>query len=238
MAALQQMKVLVCFDCPVLQAGMLATLAREADFACIESEASSKLLGTGTGPDVVVADHQRGVAWAHARKAGLQRPPVLIVTHSDRESDIRAALSGGVQGYMLVDDVAQHLAAAVRAVRPDRRILSPQIASRLAQNLALDSLTRKEEAVLVLVVEGLCNKAVGRRLGITTGTVKSHLRSAYGKLGASSRTQAIAIANRRGLLQSPTPGPEHDDGAAPSAQQPPLRPHALPARVEQATWRG
>lgn len=236
MTALVRIKVLVSFACPVLQAGLMATLARHADFHCSEAAASASIPFLPTLPDVIIADHVRGLGWvnAGARAAGTHAlPPVLVVTHSDRECDIRAALSGGVQGYLLVDDVPEYLAAAVRAVRPGKRILSPQVASRLADNLALEPLTKKETAVLALVVEGLCNKAIGRRLDITTGTVKSHLRSAFGKLGAESRTQAIAIAHRRGLLQS-QPDANHTVPAARSVPPPLFDHRALRPLGEQA----
>jgi len=203
MAAAERIEVWICHDNPVLQAGLMATLARHGDFDCSEADESGlRMPGSGARPDVIVADHERGLrsADAGASVPGGLRPRVLVVTHSDRECDIRAALAGGVQGYLLLEDAPDHLAAAVRAVRLGGRVLSPRVASRLAENVAEEALTQREQEVLGLVVEGLCNKLVASRLGITVGTVKSHLRSAFGKLGANSRTQAMAIAQRRGLL--------------------------------------
>jgi DNA-binding NarL/FixJ family response regulator len=209
MTALERIKVLVCYDNPVLLAGLMATLACHGDLDCTASDGATLAYGYGAMPDVIIADHCHGIelARACARLAGPHsRPRVLVVTHSDRECDVRAALSGGAQGYLLIDDVPDLLVSAIRGVRPGGRVLSPKVASRLADNVALEPLTQREEAVLVLVVEGLCNKVIGSRLGITAGTVKSHLRSAFGKLGATSRTQAVAIAHRRGLLQLRTEG--------------------------------
>lgn len=202
MAALERIKVLMCYDNPVLRAGLMAILARHADLDCTEGVAAL-IVGPTAMPDVIVADHHGGVGLVNA--TGKMRslhasPRMLILSHSARECDIREALSSGVQGYLLVDDAPEHLAAAIRSVRSGGRALSPKVASRLAENVALEPLTQREEAVLVLVVEGLCNKSIASRLGITAGTVKSHLRSAFGKIGAASRTQAVAIANRRGLL--------------------------------------
>ncbi len=208
-----RIEVLVCHGNPVLQAGLMVTLARHADFHCTEADGSAPPHGLGAMPDVIVTDHHHGprsVATT-AKTAGPQaRPRTLIVTDSDRECDIRAALSAGVQGYLLLEDAAEQLAAAVRAVRHGERILSPKVASRLAETVGQDALTSREEEVLGLVVEGLCNKSIADRLGITAGTVKSHLRSAFGKLGAESRTQAVAITQRRGLLQLQTAALPHD----------------------------
>jgi len=203
----ERIRVLVCFDSPVLQAGLMAILSRHQDLDCRESPGQAPVPGGPAMPDVIVADHGRGIGWvnAAARAAAPEsKPSVVIVTHSDRECDIRAALSGGAQGYLLIDEAPDHLAAAVRASRGGARILGPRVASRLAENVSLEALTSREESVLSLVVDGLCNKSIAGRLGISAGTVKSHLRSAFGKLGAASRTQAIAIAHRRGMLQVST----------------------------------
>jgi DNA-binding NarL/FixJ family response regulator len=205
----------------VLQAGMMAMLARERDFDCTEDVGSALNHGSSVMPDVIVADHDHAIGWANAaaRMHGTRaRPRVLVVTHTDRECDIRAALSCGVQGYLLVEDVPDHLASAIRATQPGR-ILSPRVASRLAENVALESLTQREEAVLGLVVEGLCNKSIANRLGITAGTVKSHLRSAFSKVGASSRTQAVAIVQRRGLLRQRSAASQHHESVSSTAQQ-------------------
>lgn len=206
MTATGPIKTLVCFDNPVLQAGLMAILGRHGDLDCMAGSGPTPLHNVAAHPDVIVADYACALACAAAvaRRARPDMPTqVLIVTQSDRECDIRTALAGGVQGYLLMDEAHEHLAAAVRAVRPGARILSPRAASRLAENVAQDPLTRREEAVLGLVIEGLCNKSIGSRLGITSGTVKSHLRSAFSKLGAESRTQAVAIAHRRGLFELP-----------------------------------
>jgi DNA-binding NarL/FixJ family response regulator len=73
--------------------------------------------------------------------------------------------------------------------------------------MSVEPLTAREEQVLRLVVAGLCNKAIGRQLGIAVGTVKSHLKSAFEKLDVQSRTQAAAAVERRGLLRhAGTPG--------------------------------
>jgi two-component system NarL family response regulator len=167
-------------------------------------------------PDVVVADHRRAIEWVSAtnRAAPSARPRVLAVAESDRECDIRAAIAAGVQGYLLVDDAPEHLVAAVRTVQPSGRILSPKVASRLAESVAGEALTQREQAVLGLVIDGLCNKLIANQLGITAGTVKSHLRSAFGKLGVGSRTQAVAMAQRRGMLQQGMAALDNDGVAA------------------------
>jgi DNA-binding NarL/FixJ family response regulator len=215
----ERIKVLVSHDSPLLQAGLLALLGRHADLDCAVGAGSASLGDCGRTPDVIVADHRRAIEWvtAMSRDGPRVRPRVLAVTYSDRECDIRAAISAGVQGYLLVDDAPEHLAAAVRIVQPRGSILSPRVASRLAESVAGEALTQREQAVLGRVIAGLCNKSIANQLGITAGTVKSHLRSAFGKLGVVSRTQAIAMAHRRGLFH------RDDLSAAPGHALCPLR---------------
>ncbi|MEO9063630.1 MAG: LuxR C-terminal-related transcriptional regulator [Burkholderiaceae bacterium] len=74
--------------------------------------------------------------------------------------------------------------------------------------MSVEPLTAREEEVLRLVVEGLCNKSIGRRLDIAVGTVKSHLKSSFDKLDVCSRTQAMAAVERRGLLREPPQRPD------------------------------
>lgn len=222
MAALEPIKVLVCHDNPLWQAGLVATLARHDDIDCAESDGAAPILGAGPPPDVVVADYGRGRGLAAAVAAAVgrdARPRVLVATLADRECEIRAALASGVQGYLLLGCAPDEVTAAIRAMHRGEHVVSPKIASRLAENLAQQPLTQREQAVLRLVAEGLCNKAIARRLGITAGTVKSHLNAAFGKLGVGSRTQAMASAQRRGLL-APCEVPA---------------PHGFPARLEPAS---
>ncbi len=203
MTALERIEVLVCHDNPLWQAGLVATLARHADIECVEGDGLVLDRNFGPMPDIVVADYNRGLelAAAIATTPGREgRPKVLVVTLVDRERDIRVALASGVQGYLQLGCAPEEVTSAIRAVHRGEHVLGPKIASRLAETYALEPLTQREEAVLRLVVEGLCNKSIANRLGITAGTVKSHLSSAFGKLGVVSRTQAMATAQRRGLV--------------------------------------
>lgn len=143
----------------------------------------------------------RPVPWS-ARFEKKPGPPFVGI---DREWEIRRALEHGVRGYLLVGCALDELAVGVRAVHRGARHLSTEVAARLAESVALEPLTAREEQVLRLVAEGLCNKAIGRKLGIAVGTVKSHLKSAFDKLDVESRTQAVAAVERRGLLRQSTP---------------------------------
>ena len=204
MSSIDRIKILVLHADPVAQAGLSAAFSRYPDLEV--QDGPDPLQGAparpaGLGADVVVADYSNGLALA-TRMARQEVAPakVVVVAGIDRECEIRSALERGVRGYLLAGSALDELAAGVRAVHRGARHLSPKVAARLAESVSLEPLTSREEEVLRLVVEGLCNKAIGNRLGVAVGTVKSHLRSIFGKMHVDSRTQAVAAADRRGLL--------------------------------------
>jgi DNA-binding NarL/FixJ family response regulator len=198
-----RIRVRVLHRDPVASAGISVAFNNRSDFEVCRS-CDSPLPDTA---DVVVADYSQGVALAERvdRRNHTTGPKVVVVAGIDREWEIRSALERGVHGYLLVGCSLEELVEGVRTVHRGARYLSPQVATRLAESISLEPLTSREEEVLHLVVEGLCNKAIGRRLGIAVGTVKSHLKSTFDKLNVESRTQAIAVVERRGLLQLSQP---------------------------------
>jgi DNA-binding NarL/FixJ family response regulator len=158
--------------------------------------------------DVVVTDFDNGMrilATMQALQVNRAGTKVAIVADADREWQIRAALERGAAAFLLLGASADELFLAVRTVHRGECHLSPSIATRLAMSLAADPLTEREGQVLTLLTDGLCNKHIASQLDISVGTVKAHLRSAFDKLGVHSRTEAILIAERRGMLRQPRP---------------------------------
>ncbi|MDB5856832.1 MAG: hypothetical protein JWQ76_521 [Ramlibacter sp.] len=169
---------------------------------------------------VVVADLQGGMSILDAMQdmPSSRRPRIAIVSASHGEREIRDALQRGAAAYVLQGACGDELVAAVRTVCEGGCHLSPSISARLAESLSAENLTGREEEVLALVVDGLCNKRIAARLDIAVGTVKTHLRSAFSKLDVHSRTEAVATARRRGILR-PAKQPARADipRAAPGA---------------------
>jgi DNA-binding NarL/FixJ family response regulator len=202
-----RIRVLVVHADPVAQVGLSAAFSRYPD---LEVQDASAPFRSSPPPhpsarqyaaDVVVADYANGVALAtRASQHSAISPKVVVVAGIDREWEIRSALEQGVRGYLLVGSALDTLAAGVRAVHRGARHLSPQVAERLAESISSEPLTAREEEVLRLLVEGLSNKAIAIRLAIAAGTVKSHLKSIFGKLNVQSRAHAVAVVEQRGLL--------------------------------------
>lgn len=156
--------------------------------------------------DVVVTDFDNGIrilATMQALQMSRPRTRVAIVANAEREWQIRDALKRGAAAFLLLGASAEELFIAVRTVHRGECHLSPSIAARLATSLATEPLTEREGQVLTLLTDGLCNKHIAARLDISLGTVKAHLRSAFEKLGVHSRTEAILMAERRGMLRQP-----------------------------------
>jgi DNA-binding NarL/FixJ family response regulator len=191
---------------PLVAAGLAAALRSQPDFGVREGCHLDASLGLA---HVIVADYRAGLELFHQREVGsvptARLPGVLVVTQRDREWEIRRALEAGVRGYLPLGCSLDELLFAVRSLAAGVRHVGAQAARLLADSIAREPLTPREEQVLGLVVQGRANKVIARDLNIGVGTVKSHLRSIYGKLDATSRTAAVTVAERRGLLHDSVP---------------------------------
>jgi DNA-binding NarL/FixJ family response regulator len=201
MTAQSPIRILVSHADPLAQAGLSSALRAWPDFEVV-LEAP---LESHAGVDVVAADFEGGIDYLGLTRGAARPARVLIVTTNDRECDIRRALKQGARGYLLQGCSLDELAHAVRETFSGNVHLGASIAQRLAESIYGDALTAREEEVLRHVVEGLCNKEIANRLDLAVGTVKSHLRAVYAKLDVKSRTHAVAVAGRRGLLQMRLP---------------------------------
>lgn len=204
-------RLLLADDHPVVRAGLRAVLETEAGIEVVAEAptAEDAVARAAQGDiDVVLMDLQfgKGMNGAEATAAITARPQaphVLIVTTYDTDADTLRAIEAGATGYLLKDAPPEDLAAAVRTAAAGRTTLAPTVADRLMNRLRTPAttLTRRETEVLALVAAGLSNQAIGNRLHLTEGTVKSHLARIYVKLGVDSRTAAVATATELGLIR-------------------------------------
>lgn len=166
--------------------------------------------GGGSGVDMALVDLDmadgqalRLVWWLHDHA-----PQIEIVALSDDDEAVVVALQAGARGAVSRRVTAGDLGQALRAVSQGGMALDPLATARLLQRLRAageatarpEPLTPREIEVLRLLVEGLTNKAIAARLGISDHTVKFHIGAIMGKLGASSRTEAVTMAVRQGLI--------------------------------------
>jgi DNA-binding NarL/FixJ family response regulator len=129
---------------------------------------------------------------------------VVFTSFSDREGIVRA-LDAGAIGYLLKDAEPEEIHEAIRAASRGEAPITPRAAVALLadrrQRSTSSDLSGREREVLILVVEGLANKQIARRLGISEKTVKGHLTNLFQRIGVSDRTQAALWAERNGLLR-------------------------------------
>jgi DNA-binding NarL/FixJ family response regulator len=205
-------RVVLVDDHAVLRAGLAQLLGVSGDIEVVGTASDGRealSVVEQVRPDVVLMDLQMpgtdGVAATRSiNEAGLGAEVLVLTSYSDGER-IVAALDAGAVGYLLKDAEPDEVLAGIRAVSRGESPLHPRAARALLgarrQAPASDevSLTPREQEVLSLVRQGLANKQIARRLGISERTVKAHLTSVFQRLGVEDRTQAALWAERHGL---------------------------------------
>lgn len=186
---------------PLVNIGMSALLAGRPGVS-VSPSLSPPSPPRAPGRACVITDYEGGLALARAPSA--HRAAILVLTDRDKEYQVRAALRHGVDGYLLHGCCLDELHAAIGQLCAGRTYLAQALRARLeelAQAAAPTTrrLTRRESDILALLSRGDCNKSIARELGITPGTVKSHLKVVFHKLGAKGRTHAVVLAAERGL---------------------------------------
>jgi two-component system NarL family response regulator len=201
------LRLLLADDHPVVREGLAAILSRQDDMEVVAQAGDGDQaieLFRRVRPDLAILDlRMPGVSGVEAIARLRREFPaarLLVLTTFDGDADVRRALQAGADGYLLKQMSAAELVAAVRAAAAGRRVVAPAAAQQLAEHVGEPALTRRELEVLELIVAGRSNKRIARQLGLTEGTVKSHVNSILVKMGADDRTQAATDALRRGLV--------------------------------------
>ena len=205
-AARRRLDVLVSAPFPSVRRGIAALLGEFDDLAP-RTESTYDVAGQSSQPDVVVVYQPSGAIGADlSESADFQRPLVLIVEGVLTELP---SLSTRPLAMVPAEVDGETLHTAVLAVSQGLTVIDTTFASsagiswkqpQLPQGDTPDQLTARETQVLNLVAGGKPNKTIATELGISEHTVKFHVGSILGKLGAESRTEAVTIATRRGLV--------------------------------------
>ena len=203
-------RVLIVDDHPVVRSGLRALLDGADGVQVVGAAASGEEALESverTHPDVVLCDLRLGqgldgVGVTSALRARPDGPAVLILTTYDNDSDIARAVLAGAAGYLLKDAEPEDIVAGIADAAEGRLVLSRDLEGRVVERMTqgVPRLSVRELDVLRLVAEGVTNRGIAKQLFISEGTVKTHLVHAFAKLGAESRTAAVAAARRHGLL--------------------------------------
>jgi two-component system NarL family response regulator len=202
-----RIRVLLVDDHPVLRRGLADIIAEEPDMevaAAAGNAADAIALFRSERPDVTVFDlalpDRYGIELLSALRAEDADACLLVLSVHAGGEDVFRALEGGARGFVTKDARAEEVVAAIRQVHGGRRYLSPLAAERLAERLTTRGLAPREIEILRLIAAGRENKEIAAALGISEGTVKTHVHRLMEKLGASRRGEAVLRALRRGLL--------------------------------------
>jgi DNA-binding NarL/FixJ family response regulator len=207
MSAPRPIRVLVVDDHPLFREGLAALLQDETDVTlageAAEGREAVERFRT-LRPDVTLMDLQMpGLSGIEAMQLIRREFPearfVVLTTYS-RDAQVLRALHAGAAGYLLKSSLRKDLLNTIRTVHQGGKSISAEVAAELAQHVLDEELTERELEVLRHVAGGVSNKEIASALGVSEATVKSHLKSVMGKLGANDRTHAVTIAIKRGYM--------------------------------------
>jgi DNA-binding NarL/FixJ family response regulator len=198
---------MIADDHTVLRDGLAAIIEQEPDMDVVAEVGDGRQaveLWKKQRPDITLMDLRmpglEGVDAIYEIRAADPNARIIVLTTFDGDEDIYRALRAGAKSYLLKDVSREELFQCIRDVHAGKTFVPPAVAAKLAERLPGDELSPRELEVLRLLAEGKPNKLIGVAMSITEVTVKSHVQSLFKKLNVLSRTEAIAVANRRGLL--------------------------------------
>jgi two-component system, NarL family, response regulator LiaR len=227
LAAMEAMiHILLADDHPIVREGLRAVLETQSDFEVIAECASGDEVLRQVlqlQPDLLLLDLEMPVmdgveTIRRIRQLQLQRAPRIIVfTAFDNDERIIHAIQAGADGYLLKGAPRDDIFNAIRVTMQGGSLLQPVVASKLLRHVVqqratstntrqdthlppVEELTERELEVLRLLAQGMPNKEIAARLIISERTVKFHVSSIMGKLGATNRTEAVSLAAQRGLI--------------------------------------
>ena len=201
-------RVLLADDHAIVRNGVAQILNEQPDIRVVaeaEDGESAIVLYRQERPDVALLDLRmpkvEGTQVVERIRGEFPEAVLVVLTTFDTDDDINRALLAGAKGYLLKDVVPGDLVGCVRTVHEGGTWVSPTIASKLVARMTRVQITPQEMRVLRQVAEGMSNREIGETLFISEATVKIHLSHLFEKLGASSRTDAVAKAVERGLIR-------------------------------------
>jgi len=201
-------RVLSVDDHPLVQEGVGSIINGQADMS-LAGTASNGREGIeafrALRPDVTLMDLRlpdlSGLDVMIAIRSEFPDARVIVLTTFDSDMDVRRALKAGARGYLLKSMRPQQMLDMIRQVHAGKKCVPAEIASELAEHVGDEALSQREVEVLQQVAAGHRNRDIAAKLFIAEETVKVHLKHIMGKLGANDRTQSVAIAARRGIIQ-------------------------------------
>jgi len=201
-------RILCVDDHPLVHEGIATVIRNQPDMTLIAEafngrEALQRF--REHRPDVTLLDlrlpDMSGIDTMIAIRNEFPEARAIILTTFEGDAEIHRALAAGARAYVLKSMPPKELVEVIRKVHAGKKPIAPQIAAQLAEHYGDESLTQREIDVLRQIAGGNRNRDIAEKLFISEETVKVHIKHLMEKLGASDRTQAVAIGVRRGIIQ-------------------------------------
>jgi two-component system, NarL family, response regulator DesR len=201
-----KIRVLIAEDMHMIRGALAALLSLEPDIEVVaQVDRGTAILEAAlrTKPDVAILDiglpELDGISAAALLHEKIPECRTLVLTSYGQPGNLLRALKERVRGFLLKDVQPERLANAVRAIVAGQRVLDPELVAA-AVEAGASPLTERETEVLRVAEEGLSTKEIGRRLNLSSATVRNYLSNALSKLGARNRLEALRIARNAGWL--------------------------------------
>ena len=203
-----KIRVLIADDHTTVRAGLASIIDMEPDMIVVAQATNGREavdLWRKHCPDVTLLDLRMpkldGVGVIDEIRREETSTRIIILTTYDADNDIYRAIKAGAKGYLLKDARREELLDCIRKVNRGETSIPQALVEKLAAGMSSETLTGRELGVLMLLARGKSNKEIGANLFISETTVKGHLHNIFTKLNVLSRTEAITVASRRGLVQ-------------------------------------
>jgi DNA-binding NarL/FixJ family response regulator len=201
------LKVLLVDDHALMRIGLASVIATDPGLTIVgEAGTGARAieLYRSLRPDIVLMDLRlpdtSGAAVTDAIREEFPDAKVIVISSFAPDEEIYAAIAAGARAYVLKTIEAEELVEVIRVVASGRRHIPAEVAARLAARIPRSELTDRERRVLQLIVRGKRNREIADELGITEGTVKTHVGNILMKLGVTDRTEAATVAIERGIV--------------------------------------